>query len=80
MRIKEFKYFNLKICHQALGNMTRDIHPGSGSWLFTHPGSSGQRGTGSRIQIRNTGIYEPVTSVIDVSLFHCIFLLKNRPE
>ncbi len=31
-----------------------DVHPGSGSWLFTHPGSRGQKGTGSRIRIRNT--------------------------
>jgi hypothetical protein len=36
--------------------------PGSGSLLFTHPGSRiqdpgsrGQKGTGSRIRIRNTG-------------------------
>ncbi len=28
--------------------------PGSGSWFFTHPGSRGQKGTGSRIRIRNT--------------------------
>ncbi len=30
------------------------VHPGSGSWSFTHPGSRGQKGTGSRIRIRNT--------------------------
>ncbi len=34
--------------------MTRVVHPGSGSWFFTHPGSRGQNGTGSRIRIRNT--------------------------
>ncbi len=34
--------------------MIRVFHPGSGSWFFfTHPGSRGQKGTGSRI--RNTG-------------------------
>ncbi len=49
-RVKEFKYFNPKN-----GNMIRVVHPGSGSWLFTHPGSRGQKGTGSRI--RNTAIF-----------------------
>jgi hypothetical protein len=33
--------------------MMGDVHPGSGSriwiWIFYHPGSSGQKGTGSRI-------------------------------
>ncbi len=32
-----------------------DPDPGSGSWFFNHPGSRGQKGTGSRIRIRNTG-------------------------
>ncbi len=32
-----------------------DPDPGSGSWFLTHPGSKGQKGTGSRIRIRNTG-------------------------
>ncbi len=32
--------------------MIRVVHPGSGSWLFTHPGSRGQKGNGSRIWIR----------------------------
>ncbi len=27
--------------------MIRDVHPGSESWYFTHPGSRGQKGTGS---------------------------------
>ncbi len=30
-----------------------NVHPGAGSWFLTHPGSRGQKGTGSRIQ--NTG-------------------------
>ena len=38
-RIKEFKCFNPKNCFYALGNMIQDVHPGSGSWFFTHPGS-----------------------------------------
>ncbi len=43
-----------KNCFQALGNMIRVVHPGSGSWFFTHPGSRGQKCTESRIRIRNT--------------------------
>ncbi len=35
---------------QFFGNMIRVVHPGSGSWFFTHPGSRGTKGTGSRIQ------------------------------
>jgi hypothetical protein len=31
IRIKEFTYFNPKNCFQALGNMFRVVHPGSGS-------------------------------------------------
>ncbi len=53
-RIKELKYFNPKNCFEALGNMIRDVHPGSGSRFFTHSGSRGHKGTGSRIRIRNT--------------------------
>ncbi len=39
-----------KNCFKALGNMIRVVNPGS--WFFTHPGSRGQKSTGSRI--RNT--------------------------
>jgi hypothetical protein len=42
--------FNPKICFSSLGYMIR--YPGYGSRFFTHPGSRGQKGTGS--QIRNT--------------------------
>jgi hypothetical protein len=38
IHVKEFKYFNPKICFQALGNVIQNIHPGSGSCFFTHPG------------------------------------------
>ncbi len=38
-RIKEFNYFISKKCYQAFGNKIRDVHPGSGSWFFNHPGS-----------------------------------------
>jgi hypothetical protein len=54
IRIKEFKYFNPKNCFSALGNMIRIVHSGSGSWIFTHPGSRGQKGPRSRVRIRNT--------------------------
>ncbi len=30
-------YFNPKNCFQALSNIIRVVHPGSGSWFFTHP-------------------------------------------
>ncbi len=39
IRIKEFMYFNPKNCFQALGNMIRVVHPGSGSriqWSKRH--------------------------------------------
>jgi hypothetical protein len=42
----------------ALGNVIRVVHPGSGSYIFTHPdpGSRGQKGTGTWIRIRNTAM------------------------
>ncbi len=53
--------FNPKNCFQALGNMLRDVHPGSGSGFFTHPGlripdyvSRIQGSKRPRIRIRNT--------------------------
>ncbi len=49
-----------KLVFYALGNMIRVVHPGSGSWFFTHPGSRDQKGTGSRIRIRNTGLPCPI--------------------
>jgi hypothetical protein len=48
IHIKEFKYFIPKNCFQALGNMIR-------VGLFMDFGSRGQKGTGSRIRIQNTG-------------------------
>ncbi len=40
--------------------MIRDVHPRSGSWFFTHPGSGDQKGSGSRIRICNTDIRIPL--------------------
>jgi hypothetical protein len=60
--IKEFKYFNPKKWFLS----SRKYDPGCSSWiripdsdpdflLIPDPGSRGQKGTGSRIRIRNTG-------------------------
>jgi hypothetical protein len=54
IRAKERKYFNPKNCFLALGNMVRVVHPGSGSWFLTHPGSRIQGSKRHRIWIRNT--------------------------
>ncbi len=55
IRIKEFKHFNPpKIWFLSSRKYDRVVRPGSGSWLFTHPRSRGQKGTGSRTHIRNT--------------------------
>ncbi len=49
--------------------MIQIVHPGSGSLLFTFagPGSRGQKGTGSRIRIRNTA-FQIINSYIVNSL------------
>jgi hypothetical protein len=53
IRIKEFKHFNPKHFCEALGNMIRVVHTGSGSpiqiLIFTHPGSRIQRSKRHRI-------------------------------
>ncbi len=58
IRIKEFKYFKPKYGFKAPGNMIRVVHPGSGSRTRFLPipdsGSMVQKGTGTRIRIRNT--------------------------
>jgi hypothetical protein len=63
IRIKEFKYFNPKIVSKVSEvHMFRDVHPGSGFQIWAliflpipDPGSRGQKGSGFRIRIRNTG-------------------------
>jgi hypothetical protein len=52
--IKKLSILTQKIVFQALGNMIRVVHPGSGSGFFTHPGSWGKKGTGSLSRIGNT--------------------------
>ncbi len=52
---QRIKYFNPNKMVSKLQEIWSGLFipdPGSGSWLFTHPGSRGQKGTGSRI--RNT--------------------------
>ncbi len=58
---KNSSIFNPKNCFLALGKI-EDGHPGFGSriWNFFSipaPGSRGQKSTGSRIRIRNSGPY-----------------------
>ncbi len=54
-----------------------DPDPASGSWFFTLPGSRGQKGTGSRIRIRNTGPTESWTG----SSTQCLrFLICSESE
>ncbi len=36
---KNWSIFNPTNCFYALGNMIQNVHPGSGSWFFTHFGS-----------------------------------------
>jgi hypothetical protein len=59
IHIKEFKYFNPKKMvseHSEIwsGLLIPDPDPGSWSWLYTHPGSRAQKGTG-----RNTAVTDP---------------------
>ncbi len=56
--------------------MIRVVHPGSDAWFFTHPGSWGQKGTGSRI--RNTYIHFLVCGLEFVSLFLGLAVLRTR--
>ncbi len=55
IRIKEIKYFSPKKTVSKLSeNMIRVVHPVSGFWFFTHPGSWIQGSKKQRIRIRNT--------------------------
>jgi hypothetical protein len=52
---KNLSIFNPKNCFLAFGNMIRDVHL---DFLpILDPRSRGQKGTGSRIWIRNTDLY-----------------------
>ncbi len=46
--------------------------PGSGSCFFTHPWSRGQKGTGSRIRIRNTALINFILKAGRVSILYFI--------
>jgi hypothetical protein len=45
--LKNLSILTQKIVFEALGNMIRAVHPGSGLLFFTHPRSRVQKGTGS---------------------------------
>ncbi len=47
---KNLSILTPKNCFYGIGNMIQKVHTESGSWFFTHPGSRGQKGTGSRIR------------------------------
>ncbi len=74
------KEFNPKNGFYALGNMIRVVHPGSGSWLFTYPGSRGQKGTGSRIRIPQHCAPGTKRTLWSVTITLCReLLLERRP-
>ncbi len=52
---KNLSIFNPKNCCLALGNMIRDVHPESGSWVFTHRGSRIQGSKRHRIPNPGSG-------------------------
>jgi hypothetical protein len=58
------------------GMFIPDSDPRSGSWFFTHPGSKGQKGNGSRIRIFNTGSGNTNTDP-DLSAFNGPDLIPN---
>jgi hypothetical protein len=45
--------------------------PDSGSWFFTHPRSRGDKGTGSRIRIRNIAYKQPILVIRKWALLLC---------
>jgi hypothetical protein len=51
--------------------MIRDVHPGPGCRLTTHPGSRGQKGTGSRI--RNTEVWDEQIYCVCVCVIFDVF-------
>jgi hypothetical protein len=56
IRIKKFKYFNAENCFQPLGNVMQIFIPDTVLDFLTilDPGSSGQKGPGFGMRIRNT--------------------------
>ncbi len=96
IRIKEFKYFNPKETKKMVSKLQKIWFglfipdPGSVCWLSTHPGSRGQKGTGSRIGIRNTAysvtsareaevIIQTLAHVYHHNMYtHCTLLMTSR--
>jgi hypothetical protein len=54
-RLKNFLLKKLSLCSQKYGFGIRDPRSGIRKKPIPDPGSRGQKGTGSRIRIRNTG-------------------------
>jgi hypothetical protein len=63
------KNFNPKKWFLSSRKYDRIVHPVSGSRLFTHPGSRGQKGTGSRIRIRNTELCREELVMLDQNYY-----------
>jgi hypothetical protein len=55
IRIKELSFFNPENCYLSYRKYDLVCSSRIRILIFTHPGSRGQKGTGSRIRIRNTG-------------------------
>ncbi len=78
---QRIKYlFNPKNCFEALGNMIRDDHPGSGFWFVTNPGSRIQGSKIPRIRIRNTGLNRQKFSVLFMMNFLARYFLLFLPK
>jgi hypothetical protein len=72
IRIKEFKYFNPKkwfLCSRKYdpGCSSRILDPDPDFLPIPDPGSMGQKGTGSRIRIRNTAFFLESGEVVRIN-------------
>ncbi len=80
IRIKELQYFSPK----KKVSKHSEIWPGlffyPGSWFFTHPGSRGQKGSGSRIRLRNTANNLLAATLKIKRILTCILILTLDPE
>ncbi len=72
-------YLNLTFLSQKtwknISEMIRVVYPESGSWFFTHPGSRGQKGTGSQIRNNDGGSWSEPVFIYD--LVHWKILIRN---
>ncbi len=81
IRIKEFKFLTPKIILSSR-NRIRDVHPGSWSWIFTHPGPGIQMSKRHQIPDPGSRIPDPDPQHWKVPLILCregfIFLPCNN--